>query len=293
MAVINARCDLSRRAGIGLRLPHLAEVAATRPPAGWLEIHPENFVANPHATELLADLARSYPISIHTVGISIGSADGIDASHLQRVRALLDLIDPVLLSGHLAWSSHGGVYLNDLLPLPYDEATLRIVCGHLAEVQDALGRAYVIENPSSYVGFRTSTMTETEFLNELVDRTGCRILCDVSNVYLSAQNMGYDPYGYIDALPAAAVAEIHLGGFTPEEDLATPGGTLLVDTHAARVAEPVWPLYAYALRRFGPTPTLVEWDADLPPLATLLEEATRAHDILAGCDAAKVSGDAR
>jgi uncharacterized protein (UPF0276 family) len=268
-------------AGVGLRLPHLAEVVATHPTVGWLEVHPENFLANPHALELLTELSHHYPISVHTVGISIGSVDGIDRAHLRRLRALIDAIDPVLVSGHLAWSAYQGAYLNDLLPLPFDEASLRTVVAHFDEVQEGLGRAYVIENPSSYVAFSTSTMTEVEFLNELVNRTGCQLLCDVSNVYLSGHNMGYDPYRYIDGLPAAAIRELHLGGFTPEDDEANPGATLLVDTHAAGVAEPVWDLYAYALRRFGATPTIIEWDNDIPSLATLLGEARRAETVRA------------
>jgi uncharacterized protein (UPF0276 family) len=268
-------------AGVGLRLPHVAEVVATRPTVGWLEVHPENFLANPHALELLTELSRHYPISVHTVGISIGSADGIDRTHLRRLRALIDAIDPVLVSGHLAWSAYQGVYLNDLLPLPYDEASLRTVVEHLHQVEDGIGRPYLIENPSSYVAFCTSTMTEIEFLNELVHCTGCRLLCDVSNVYLSAHNMGYDPYRYIDGLPAAAVKELHLGGFTPEDDEASPGATLLVDTHAVGVAEPVWPLYAHAVRRFGRAPTIIEWDNDIPPLGTLIGEAGRADAVRA------------
>jgi uncharacterized protein (UPF0276 family) len=267
---------LPDRAGIGLRLPYLAEVVATRPNVGWLEVHPENFVANPHALELLMDLSRQYQISVHTVGISIGSTEGIDRPHLRRLRALVDAVDPVLVSGHLAWSTNGGVYLNDLLPLPYDESALRTVASHLDEVQDGLGRAYVIENPSSYVAFRTSTMTEVEFLNELVHRTGCQLLCDVSNVFLSGHNMGYDPYRFIDGLPASATTELHLGGFTAEDDEASPGATLLVDTHATTIAAPVWELYRHAIRRFGARPTIVEWDNDLPPLSTLVGEAARA-----------------
>src|SRR6266545_983668 len=166
-------------AGIGLRLPHLAEVVATRPPIGWLEIHPENFLANPHATELLLELCREYPVSVHTVGVSIGSASGIDRAHVKRVRTLIDAVDPVLVSGHLAWSTHPGEYLNDLLPLPYNEDALQVLAAHLSEVQDALGRPYLLENPSSYVGFSGSAMTEVEFLCELVRRTGCQLLCDV------------------------------------------------------------------------------------------------------------------
>jgi uncharacterized protein (UPF0276 family) len=272
---------LNEDAGIGLRLPHLAEVVATLPPVGWLEVHPENFLANPHATELLTELARRYPLSVHTVGISIGSADGIDQTHLRRLRSFIDALNPALVSGHLAWSAYQGAYLNDLLPLPYDEESLRTVVEHLHQVQDALGRAYVIENPSTYVAFRTSTMTELEFLNALVDRTGCRLLCDVSNVYLSGHNMGYDPFRFIDGMPAHAITELHLGGFTPEDDEANPGATLLVDTHANRITEPVWDLYAYAIRQFGARPTLIEWDNDIPPLATVIGEAQRADAVRA------------
>jgi uncharacterized protein (UPF0276 family) len=249
---------------------------------GWFEIHPENFLANPHARELLMKIAERYPISVHTVGVSIGSVDGIDRGHLVRVRELIDDLDPVLVSGHLAWSTHQGAYLNDLLPMPYDDETLDLVSTHLHQVQDALRRPYLVENPSSYVGFATSTMTEVEFLGELARRTGCGLLCDVSNVFLSGHNMGYDPYRYIDAFPAGAVRELHLGGFVAEDDDATPDGTqILIDTHGTVIAEPVWKLYAYALRRFGATPTLIEWDNDLPEPDTLFSEVQRANAVAA------------
>jgi len=264
------------RAGVGLRLPHVEEAVATQPAAGWFEIHPENFLANPHATELLQDVATRYPVSVHTVGVSVGSVSGIDRAHLRRVRALVDRVDPVLVSGHLAWSTHGAEYLNDLLPLPFDEETLRLVARHLDEVQDGLGRPFLLENPSSYVGFTGSTMTEAQFLNALVDRTGCQLLCDVSNVYVSAHNLGYDARAYLDELPATAIAELHLGGFTPDDDEGTPGGVVLVDTHASEVAGDAWDLYAYAIDRFGVRPTLIEWDNEIPALATLLGQAAYA-----------------
>jgi hypothetical protein len=269
------------RAGVGLRLPHLTEVEAARPPAGWLEIHPENFIANPHARELLQALAADYPISVHTVGVSIGSVGGVDRAHLKRVRALIDPIVPFQVSGHLAWSTHEGDYLNDLLPLPYDEETLSLLARHIDEVQHGLGRAYLVENPSSYVGFGQSTMTEVEFLCELVRRTGCRLLCDVSNIHVSSTNMGYDPIAYIDGLPHDAIGELHLGGFTIEADEGDPDADVLIDTHSAPIAEEAWALYAHALRRFGPKPTLIEWDNDLPPFATLLGEAARADRVVA------------
>ena len=269
-------------AGVGLRLPQVAEVVATRPSVGWLEIHPENFLANPHATELLTELSQHYFISVHSVGISIGSVGGIDRLHLKRVRALVDRINPVFVSGHLAWSTYGGEYLNDLLPLPYNLEALRLIEAHVREVQETLGRRYLIENPSSYIGFRTSMMSEAEFLSELVGRTGCQLLCDVSNAYISAQNMGYDAYQYIDSLPADAIGEVHLGGFTVEEDEASPGAELLIDTHAAAIAEPVWNLYAHAIRRFGARPTLIEWDNNIPLFAALLAEAAHADEVVAG-----------
>jgi uncharacterized protein (UPF0276 family) len=268
-----------RRTGVGLRLPHLAEVVADRPVVPWFEIHPENFLANPHAAELLDEIARHYPISVHTVGVSVGSATGIDRIHLQRVRSLVYRINPFLISGHLAWSTHAGIYLNDLLPLPYNVESLDLLTAHISEVQDALGRRFLIENPSSYVGFVHSTMSEVAFLNELVTRTGCGLLCDVSNIYLSAHNMGFDPERYVAELPVDAIAEIHLGGFAIEEDDTDPGRTVLIDTHDKAVSEPAWTLYEYALRRFGPVPTLIERDNDIPALSSLIAEAKRADTI--------------
>lgn len=270
-----------QRAGVGLRLPHLLEVAAAAPAVGWLEIHPENFLANPHAREVLLDIAKNRTLSVHTVGVSVGSAEGVDREHLSRVVALVDEIDPLFVSGHLAWSTHRGRFLNDLLPIPYDDEALRTVVAHVDEVQDALGRPYLVENPASYVGFDGSTMTEVEFLAELVARTGCRLLCDVSNVYLSAVNMSYDPYDYIGGLPAAAVAELHLGGYTREAQDDASAGELLIDAHASPISDPVWALYAYTLRRFGARPTLIEWDAELPAFARLAEEAATADQIAA------------
>lgn len=265
-------------AGLGLRLPHLAEVVATLPQTRWLEIHPENFLANPHAIELLTELTRHYAISVHTVGISIGSITGIDRGHLRRLRSFVERIGACSVSGHLAWSSYEGDFLNDLLPLPFNEESLQVVSGHLREVEDALGRRFLIENPSSYVAFRTSTMSEPDFLNELVYKAGCRLLCDVSNVHLSAHNMGYDAREYIDRLPADAIDELHLGGFTPEAGESTPESELWIDTHAAALTEAAWDLYGYALSRIGRKPTLIEWDSELPALETLLGEVRRTED---------------
>jgi hypothetical protein len=264
-------------AGVGLRLPHLAEVAAGASRAGWLEAHPENFLGIPHARELLLRVRQHHPVALHTVGISVGSATGMDRSHLARIRALVAEVEPFLVSGHLAWSTYDSVYLNDLLPIPYDDDALRVVAANVQEVQDELRRCYVVENPASYVSFSRSTRTETDFLAELVSRTGCKLLCDVSNAYLSAANLGYDAYEYINGLPRDAVAELHLGGFTRETD--DTDAPVLIDSHAAAIAEPVWELYAHALRRFGPQPTLIEWDNALPKFEQLLSEAQHADCI--------------
>jgi uncharacterized protein (UPF0276 family) len=262
-------------------------MVAARPRCGWLEIHPENFLANPHAKELLIELSSDYPISLHTVGISVGTASGTDEVHLRRIRDLVNTICPVFVSGHLAWSSFRDEYLNDLLPMPYNDETLEVVVKHVDHVQQVLSRQYLLENPASYVGFRSSTIPEAEFLASIAARTGCLLLCDVSNIVVSAHNMGFDPHSYIDSLPADRIGEIHLGGYTAEEDEATPGAELLIDTHCAPIAAEAWDLYEYALGRFGPKPTLIEWDNDTPALATLLSEAAHSEQILKGlCHAA-------
>jgi len=266
-------------AGIGLRLAHLSEMIATRPSCGWLEVHPENFLANPHAAELLIALSASYPISLHSVGLSIGSATGIDQKHLRRIAELAARVDPVFISGHLAWSVYGNEYLNDLLPLPYETESLEVVVRHVHQVQDVLQRPFLIENPASYVGFQSSTIPEAEFLAQVTGRTGCRLLCDISNVVVSANNLGYDACEYIDSLPAAEISEMHLGGYTPEPDEATAGAEVFIDTHAAPISQAAWDLYRYALGRIGPRPILIEWDNNLPPLTLLLAEAERAAEI--------------
>lgn len=264
-------------AGVGLRLQHLATVLRDRPKAAWFEVHPENFIANPHAAELLCEIAALYPVSVHSVGISVGSAAGLDRAHLARTAALIARLDPILVSGHLAWSTHEGEYLNDLLPLPYTRESLAIVCDHIDAVQDALGRAYHLENPSNYLGFAHSTMTETQFLCEVVARTGCRLLCDVSNIHVSAHNLGYDARRYLDELPGAAIGEFHLGGFEME---AEEGGTeVIIDTHARPIDGAAWQLYAHAVARFGRRPTLIEWDSALPAIDVLLAEAAKADAV--------------
>jgi len=272
--VTNPRLLSKCNAGIGLRLPHVAEIAAARPHLGFLEVHAENYMAETAALDRLLELRRDYPVSIHAVALSLGSAEELDHIHLGRLRALIDRVEPVLVSEHLAWSAIGGAYLNDLLPLPYTEESLEIFCRHVDEAQEVLGRRLLIENPSSYLRFRHSTIPEAEFLTETARQTGCGILCDVNNIYVSATNFRFDPIAYLDALPAAAVGEIHLAGHHAAEDV-----DILIDHHGSRVAQPVWELHAAALRRFGPVPTLIEWDTDLPALGVLLDEAHHAEKL--------------
>ena len=265
-------------AGIGLRSPHVDEIIATRPEVGWLEIHAENYLGGGPALRSLEAIRRDYPICVHGVGLSLGSADGLDARHLARVVALVDRLQPALVSEHLSWSIAGGAYLNHLLPLPYTDETLTLVSGHVLRVQDALGRAILVENPSSYLRFQDSPIPEPAFLAELARRTGCRVLCDVNNIYVSCRNFGLDPATWVDAMPGSAVAEIHLAGHSVND---ADGQAILIDDHGSRVAEPVWALYERLLARIGAAPTLVEWDTDIPALPVLLAEAQSAARRLA------------
>jgi hypothetical protein len=255
-------------------LPHAAEIAAARPHLGFIEVHAENYMAETAALDRLVELRRDYPVSLHGVALSLGGAEELDRFHLGRLKALIDRVEPMLISDHLAWSAIGGAYLNDLLPLPYTEESLDVFCRHVDEAQEMLGRRLLIENPSSYLRFRHSTIPEAEFLTETARRTGCGILCDVNNIYVSATNFGFDPITYIDALPAAAVGEIHLAGHCAAEDV-----DVLIDDHGSRVAQPVWELYVEALRRIGTVPALIEWDTNIPPLEILLDEARRAQEL--------------
>jgi uncharacterized protein (UPF0276 family) len=266
------------RSGIGLRAPHVGEVLATRPPVGWLEVHAENYMGGGPALRDLERIRRDYPVALHGVGLSLGTAAGIDARHLERLTRLAERLEPCFVSEHLSWSVAAGAYLNHLLPLPYTEEALEVVRVNVDRAQARLGRPLLLENPSSYLRFRASTILEPEFLGALAARTGCGLLCDVTNAYVTAHNLGLDPVAWIDALPARAVEEFHLAGHSAND---ADGATVLVDDHGSRVAEPVWALYARALARVGPRPTLVEWDTDLPPLAVVLAEARKADDVLA------------
>lgn len=270
-------------AGVGLKAGH-APMLLERGPAGFLggagfvEVHAENYMVD--GGPMLRHLERvreRWPLSIHGVGLSIGGDGPLDLDHLDRLDRLLRRFEPRWFSEHLAWSSHGGHWFNDLLPLPYDRATLNRVCDHVDQVQERLRRALLLENPSTYLGYAGSTMDEAAFLAEVVRRTGCGLLLDVNNAYVSGVNHGRDPWAMIEALPAEAVAEIHLAGFAEDRDAV--GDRLLIDHHGAAVDHAVWSLYERTIARLGPVPTLIERDNDVPPLAVLEEEAQRALDL--------------
>ena len=266
-------------AGIGLRAPHMEAVLARRPDVAWFEVHPENYMHDPMALTALEQVRWHYPLSLHGVALSLGSAGPLDRGHLNRLKGLVDRLDPFLVSEHMAWSVSDGAHFNDLLPLPCTEEALQTMSSHVDEVQDVLGRRILVENPSGYLRFRHSTMGEAVFLAELVRRTGCGLLCDVNNIFVSAHNIQTDPIEYLDLLPAAAVGEIHLAGHATN---IVGNRTVLIDDHASRVSDGVWALYRQAVIRFGRRPTLIEWDADLPPLDTLLSEAAKADLVARG-----------
>ncbi len=267
---------LPPRAGLGFKPEHYAQ--AVPAPVGFYEVHAENYLGAggaPHA--MLERLHRDHPLSVHGVGLSIGGAGPLDAGHLARLKALLARHQPESFSEHLAWSSHGAAWLNDLLPLPYTDQTLATVCAHVDQVQHTLGRRMLLENPATYVTFAQSTWAEVDFLAEVVRRTGCGLLLDVNNVFVSATNHGFDPLAYLAGFPLAAVGEIHLAGHESDPVL---GPALLIDSHSRPVADPVWGLYAQVLDRTGPVPTLIEWDNDVPAFDVLLAEVARAEALL-------------
>ncbi|MEM5389696.1 DUF692 domain-containing protein [Paraburkholderia phymatum] len=265
-------------AGVGLRFRHHRAVLDERPAVAWFEVHTENYMGGGPATRCLDAIRRDYPVSLHGVGLSLGSADGLDAAHVARVSEVVARVQPGLISDHLAWSVTGGTYLADLLPLPMTEEALDVVCRNVDQVQAALGRRILVENPSTYLRFSHSTIPECEFLALLARRTGCGLLCDVNNIYVSACNHGWNALTYLDALPPASIGEIHLAGHSLRQ---LEGGRVLrIDDHGSRVAPQVWALYAAALQRFGPVPTLIEWDTDVPPLDVLIDEAATAESAL-------------
>ena len=269
------RGPIPAQAGIGLRFPHVAQFLDERPDIAWLEVHSENYLSpgGPRVRSLDA-IRANYPISCHGVGLSLGSAEGLDEAHLVRLKALFDRIEPNLISEHVSWSVAGGVYLNDLLPLPYTEEALAVLCRNIERAQACFGRPILIENPSTYLRFAQSTIPEWEFLSEAVRRTGCKLLLDVNNIHVSAHNVGFDPARYLAGIAPADVGEVHLAGHLRKE---IDGQPILIDDHGSRVAPAVWQLYERALGRVGRVPTLIEWDTDVPELAVLLDEAALAQ----------------
>ena len=266
--------SLPNSAGIGLRAPHIAQVLAARPPVPWFEVHSENYFADGgQAIAALDRIRADYPISLHGVGLSLGSTDPLDRGHLAKLKRLADRVLPARVSEHLCWSSVHDRHFNDLLPLPYTSEALDHVCARVGQVQDFLGREILVENVSSYLTFPESTIPEYEFVVAVAARTGCGLLVDVNNIYVNARNHGIDADAYLAAIPPATVAEIHLAGFDAS-------GPYLIDTHGAPVAPDVWALYERALRRFGRVPTLIEWDTDIPDFAVLQSEAATAQSYL-------------
>ncbi|MBW8881062.1 MAG: DUF692 domain-containing protein [Asticcacaulis sp.] len=260
--------------GIGLRSPHIAEIAAHRPSVGFLEVHSENYFGGGAKLKVLEGLRADYPLSLHGVGLSLGRADGLDRDHLRKLKALVDRFDPFLVSEHLSWSAYSHVAVPDLLPLPLTREAFEIFAQHVDAFQQVIGRQVLIENPSNYVAFDRLDYDEPEFLLRLAERTGCGILLDINNIYVSAHNLKRDPQAYVERFDGAkSVQEFHLAGHQV-------AGDLLIDTHGARVPQPVWSLYAEAVERIGHRPTLIEWDSDIPPLEVLLDEAATADRYL-------------
>jgi len=271
--------NLPRTAGVGFKAEHFGEIVGGEQPIGFVEIHAENYMGAggpPHAQ--LRALCERYALSVHGVGLSIGSMAPLDKEHLARLKILCERYQPASFSEHLAWSSHGEVYLNDLLPLPYNEETLARIVQHIDEVQHTLNRQMLLENPSTYLQFEDTTFAETDFLAEISRRTGCGLLLDVNNVFVQAKNHGTLPEDYLAAFPLDRVKEIHLGGHDEQRDDA--GAPLLIDTHGAPVADPVWSLYESVIAATGPLPTLIEWDNDVPAWPVLAAEARAAKIIL-------------
>ncbi|WP_108860277.1 DUF692 family multinuclear iron-containing protein [Ruegeria sp. Alg231-54] len=265
--------------GVGYKPQHYDQILDHAHPVGWLEIHAENYMGDGgRPLAQLRHLSEKFPISVHGVGLSIGGEGPLDPDHLARLKHLVGWLNPASFSEHLAWSTHDSHFLNDLLPLPYTDETLERICAHIDQVQETVGRQMLLENPSSYLAFEESTWSEPDFLREIARRTGCGLLLDVNNVFVSATNLDFSPQSYIDAYPLDNVHEIHLGGHDEDED--DHGRRLLIDSHGREVVEPVWTLLDYVLDRSGPKPVLIEWDTDVPDWSVLRAEADRAQAAL-------------
>jgi uncharacterized protein (UPF0276 family) len=273
--------EIPARAGVGLKPQHYHAIMADKPALGFFEVHAENYMGDggpPH--RYLNEIRKDYPLSLHGVGLSIGAAQPLDKSHLARLRGLMSRYEPGLFSEHLAWSSHGENFFNDLLPVAYTGETLQRIVSHIDQVQDSLGRQMLLENPSTYVAFAESTWEETAFIGEVQKRTGCGLLLDVNNVHVACTNQLWDPLAYLAAYPLAHVREIHLAGYASDRD--EQGRNLLIDSHNTPVEQVVWDLYAHVIAQIGPRPTLIEWDNDLPAWPVLLREAQVAEAVMQG-----------
>ncbi|MEL6167244.1 MAG: DUF692 domain-containing protein [Pseudomonadota bacterium] len=272
---------LPNRPGVGYKAQHFDAVMDDPGPVAWLEVHAENYMGDGgRPIAQLRHLAERFAVSVHGVGLSIGGEGPLDPEHLARLKHLVGWLNPASFSEHLAWSTHDTSFLNDLLPLPYTETTLARVVDHIDQVQETVGRRMLLENPSTYLVFDETEMSEIDFLSEIARRAGCGLLLDVNNVFVSATNQKTDPINYIDAFPLAHVGEIHLGGH--DEDSDELGAPLLIDSHGRPVVDPVWALYEHTIRSGGPRPTLIEWDTDVPEWSVLAAEAQRAERVLAG-----------
>lgn len=275
-------CPFSKRlktlpsaAGVGYKPQHFKEIIENAAPVEWLEIHAENYMGDGgRPLAQLRHLAESFPISVHGVGLSIGGETPLDPEHLARLKHLCDWLQPASFSEHLAWSTHDSHYLNDLIALPYTDQTLARVCDHIDQVQQVLGRKMLLENPSSYLAFAESTIDEPTFLATIAEVTGCGLLLDVNNIFVSATNLAFSTKSYVDAFALDKVGEIHLGGHAQDTD--DYGAPLLIDSHDNPVVDPVWDLLDYTLSKSGDLPILVEWDSDIPDWPTLAAEAARA-----------------
>lgn len=269
---------IDARAGVSFKPEHADDIARESDPVSWFEVHPENYmVAGGPRLALLEALRASYPLSMHGVGLSLGGGEPLDKKHLQALRTLIDRFEPGLVSEHIAWSSHDGLYLADLLPTPLDQASLRALIAAIDQTQEAIRRRILIENPTSYFALPDNSMSEIEFITEAARRSGCGLLVDVNNIYISARNLQSDADAYVDALPGELIGEIHLGGHEAD---AHEGESLLIDTHSRPVADGVWSLYRRLVDRISARPTLIEWDNDLPQWALLRNEARRADELL-------------
>jgi len=273
-AALPACSHLPVATGIGLRAAHHDRVSAEQPAIAWLEVHTENFLGGGATPALLESLRDRYSISLHGVGLSLGSAEGLDEDHLARIAALVRRIDPAAISDHVSWSVTGGVYFNDLLPIPYDEEALGIIARNVIRFQEAIGRPVMVENPSTYLRHAQSDRAEPQFLAELCQRSGCGLLLDVNNVFVSTENHGDDARAYLAAIAHLPIGEIHLSGHHLRQ---IGNRSIRIDDHGSPVSDQVWALYEHALALIGPRPTLIEWDSALPPLETLLAEAGKAQ----------------